>query len=572
MVKQLTYYHIFNKLPIKVGIITLKESRRFICMDYNFKEIEKFYQSKWDFSLSNDHNKCYVLEMFLYPSGKIHMGHVRNYTIGDVVARYKRAYGFNVLHPMGWDAFGLPAENAAIEHNVNPEVWTKSNIDSMRAQLKSLGFSYNWDRELSTCDPKYYKHEQKFFLDFLKHNIAYRKESWVNWDPVDQTVLANEQVINGKGWRSGAVVEKRKLSQWFLKMTDFADDLVQCLEELKDWPEKVKIMQERWIGKSEGVTIEFKIVGSEKFLKVFTTCPHTLFGASFCAVSFDHPIIQDIKLDLGAFKINENEKDYIGIYTGLNVQHPFLDKELPIYVASFVLMDYGEGAIFGCPAHDQRDLEFAQKYNLPIIQVISSDEEYMCNSEFLDGLTVKEAKNVILKKLQERSIGYRTTHYHLHDWGISRQRYWGCPIPIIYCDDCGTVPVPEEDLPVVLPKDVDFFGGGNPLDKHPTWKFVSCPQCGKSATRETDTFDTFFESSWYFAAFCSKDKSINRDACSRFMPVDYYIGGIEHAILHLLYSRFFCRALTKCGYFDIKEPFSTLITQGMTKTLCKSCL
>ncbi|WP_264706798.1 leucine--tRNA ligase [Wolbachia endosymbiont (group B) of Archips podanus] len=550
-------------------------------MKYNFKNVEKFYQNKWDFSVSKDSKKkkCYVLEMFPYPSGKIHMGHLRNYAIGDVIARYKRAHGFEVLHPIGWDAFGLPAENAARDNNINPAAWTKENIDNMRAQLKSIGLSYNWNHELSTCEPDYYKHEQKFFLDFLKHGLAYRKESWVNWDPVDQTVLANEQVVDGKGWRSGAVVEKRKLFQWFLKITDFAEDLLHCLQSLKNWPEKVKTMQERWIGKSEGATIDFEIVGLNKKLKIFTTSPHTLFGASFLAVGAEHPIVQDLKDKeirdfIGNMKAKGENDEKIGIYTGLNVRHPFLDKELPIYIANFVLMEYGEGAIFGCPAHDQRDFEFAQKYGLPIIPVVCEEtteilkEPYfgdgvMFNSEFLNGLMINEAKKVIIKKLEEKGIGKKTINYRLHDWGISRQRYWGCPIPIIHCKDCGIVPVPEKDLPVVLPTDVEFTSGGNPLDKHPTWKFVDCPKCGKQAERETDTFDTFFESSWYFAAFCSENKSINKDTCNRFMPVDYYIGGIEHAILHLLYSRFFCRALTKCGYFDVKEPFSTLITQGM---------
>ncbi|OAL98702.1 leucine--tRNA ligase [Wolbachia endosymbiont of Dactylopius coccus] len=559
-------------------------------MKYDFKSVEKFYQDKRDFSVSknSEQEKCYVLEMFPYPSGKIHMGHLRNYAIGDVIARYKRARRFEVLHPIGWDAFGLPAENAARDNNISPETWTKENIDNMRTQLKSIGLSYNWERELSTCEPDYYKHEQKFFLDFLKHGLAYRKESWVNWDPVDQTVLANEQVVDGKGWRSGAIVEKRKLSQWFLKITDFAEDLLKCLQSLKNWPEKVKTMQERWVGKSEGATIEFEIVGLNKKLKVFTTYPHTLFGASFCAVAAEHPIVQDLKngssvvipvLDTGIQEIKSKREndEKIGVYTGLNVKHPFLDKELPLYIANFVLMEYGEGAIFGCPAHDQRDFEFAQKYDLPVIPVVREEgaqaietlkEVYtgdgvMFNSEFLNGLTVSKAKEVAIKKLEEKGIGKKTINYRLHDWGISRQRYWGCPIPIIYCKDCGTVPVPEKDLPVVLPVDVEFTSGGNPLDKHPTWKFVDCPKCEKQAERETDTFDTFFESSWYFAAFCSEDKSIDKNACNRFMPVDYYIGGIEHAILHLLYSRFFCRALTKCGYFDIKEPFSTLITQGM---------
>lgn len=549
---------------------------------YDFKSVEKFYQNKWNFSANKDSEKkkCYVLEMFPYPSGKIHMGHLRNYSIGDVIARYKRASGFEVLYPIGWDAFGLPAENAARDNNVNPSVWTRDNIDNMRTQLKSLGFSYNWNRELSTCEPEYYKHEQKFFLDFLKHGLAYRKESVVNWDPVDQTVLANEQVIDGKGWRSGATVEKRKLSQWFLRISDFADDLLECLQSLKNWPEKVKTMQEHWIGKSEGVTIEFDIIGLNKKLRVFTTCSHTLFGTSFCAVALEHSIIQSIRNEeidsfIDRIKTLNESDEKIGVYTGINVKHPFLDRELPLYVANFVLMEYGEGAIFGCPAHDQRDFEFAQKYNLPIIQVVSSnsmeqvlEEAYtgngvMINSEFLNGLSVDEAKKIIIEKLEEKGIGKKTTNYRLHDWGVSRQRYWGCPIPIIYCKTCGTVPVSEKDLPVILPTDVDFFAGGNPLDKHSSWKYVNCPKCGEQAERETDTFDTFFESSWYFAAFCSENKSINEEACNRFMPVDYYIGGIEHAILHLLYSRFFCRALTKCGYFNVKEPFETLITQGM---------
>ncbi|WCR54130.1 MAG: Leucine--tRNA ligase [Wolbachia endosymbiont of Ctenocephalides orientis wCori] len=570
-------------------------------MKYDFKNVEKFYQGKWNFSVSKDNSqeKCYVLEMFPYPSGKIHMGHLRNYAIGDVIARYKRASGFNVLHPIGWDAFGLPAENAARDSNINPAAWTKENIDNMRAQLKSIGLSYNWNCELATCEPEYYKHEQKFFLDFLKQGLAYRKESWVNWDPVDQTVIANEQVVDRRGWRSGAIVERRKLSQWFLKITDFAEDLLECLQDLKNWPEKVKTMQERWIGKSEGATIEFDVIGLNKKLNVFTTYPHTLFGASFCAIAPEHPLVLDVisvldtgiqekdeipasragmtEMTIDEMKSKGESDEKIGVYTGVNVKHPFLNKELPLYIANFVLMEYGEGAIFGCPAHDQRDFEFAIKYNLPIVPVVSlSDgqkveelkEAYtgdgtMFNSEFLNGLTVNEAKEIMLKKLEEKGIGKKTTNYRLHDWGISRQRYWGCPIPIIYCKDCGIVPVPEKDLPVMLPTNVEFTSGGNPLDHHSTWRFVDCPKCGKQAERETDTFDTFFESSWYFAAFCGENKSIDKEACNHFMPVDYYIGGIEHAILHLLYSRFFCRALTKCGYFNIKEPFSTLITQGM---------
>ncbi|WP_339048893.1 leucine--tRNA ligase [Candidatus Mesenet endosymbiont of Phosphuga atrata] len=552
-------------------------------MEYDFKSVEKFFQEKWDFSIRMDSNKkkCYVLEMFPYPSGNIHMGHLRNYAIGDVISRYKRACGFNVFHPIGWDAFGLPAENAARDNKIDPAVWTQNNISNMKKQLKSIGLSYNWEHELSTCDHEYYKHEQKFFLSFLRAGLAYRKEAWVNWDPIDQTVLANEQVVNGKGWRSGAIVEKRKLSQWFLKITDFADDLLEYIEALKGWPEKVKLMQKQWIGRSEGFIISFDIVGSDKKLEVFTTCPHTLFGASFCAVAPQHPILQDI-MNTEVLKYIQDcdepseKTEKIGVYTGIDVKHPFLDEELPIYVANFVLMEYGTGAIFGCPAHDQRDLDFAHKYNLKVTAVIRpndaeaieiKDKPYledgiMFNSDFLNGLSVEEAKQKIITKLEGKGMCRKEINYRLHDWGISRQRYWGCPIPIIYCKVCGTVPVPEKELPVTLPTDVDFTSG-NPLKSHPTWKYTNCPKCGDKAERETDTFDTFFESSWYFAAFCSKDKGIDKDACDRFLPVDYYIGGIEHAILHLLYSRFFCRALSKCGYLDIKEPFSTLITQGM---------
>lgn len=545
-------------------------------MEYDFKSVEKFFQEKWDFSSQNNKKKCYVLEMFPYPSGNIHMGHLRNYAIGDVISRYKRARGFNVFHPIGWDAFGLPAENAARDNKIDPAIWTQNNINNMKKQLKSIGLSYNWERELSTCDPQYYKHEQKFFLGFLKAGLAYRKEAWVNWDPIDQTVLANEQVVNGKGWRSGAIVEKRKLSQWFLKITDFADDLLECIKALKGWPEKVKLMQKQWIGRSEGFIISFDIVGSDKKLEVFTTSPHTLFGASFCAVAPQHPILQNIinTEDIQDCNNSTDKAEKIGVYTGINVKHPFLNEELPVYVANFVLMECGTGAIFGCPAHDQRDLDFARKYNLKVTAVIRpndaeaveiKDKPYledgiMFNSDFLDGLQVEEAKQKIIAKLESKCR--KETNYRLHDWGISRQRYWGCPIPIIYCKTCGIVPVPEEELPIILPTDVDFTSG-NPLKSHPTWKYTNCPQCGDKAERETDTFDTFFESSWYFAAFCSKDKGIDKDACNRFLPVDYYIGGIEHAILHLLYSRFFCRALSKCGYLNIKEPFSTLITQGM---------
>ncbi|QLK57720.1 leucine--tRNA ligase [Ehrlichia ruminantium] len=556
-------------------------------MHYDFKEVERDVQEKWDFTVNVKDVQCYVLEMFPYPSGNIHMGHLRNYTIGDVIARYKRACGLHVFHPIGWDAFGLPAENAALSYNISPQVWTRKNIDNMRSQLKSIGLSYNWDKEFATCDAEYYKYEQEFFLDFLKYGLAYRKESLVNWDPVDQTVLANEQVIDGRGWRSGAIIEKRKLSQWFLKITDFAAELLDDLKLLNQWPEKVKLMQERWIGKSEGVIIDFKIVGINEVLQVFTTSPHTLFGASFIAVSFDHPILKyvnDVQLiqlidsfdrkDLiDESSINTVEK--FGINSGLVARHPLLDVDLPIYVANFVLMNYGTGAVFCCPAHDQRDFDFAKKYSLPIKQVIFPEQNIdlereayvgsgiMGCSGFLDGMTVDDAKKSIIEKLISLGICKKQVYYRLHDWGISRQRYWGCPIPIIYCKKCGIVPVDKKDLPITLPEDIDFTKSGNPLDNHPTWKYTKCPSCGADAKRETDTFDTFFESSWYFAAFCGIGKGIDKDVCNKLLPVDYYIGGIEHAVLHLLYSRFFCRALTRCGYFDVKEPFSSLITQGM---------
>ena len=555
-------------------------------MRYDFKKVEQDVQKKWNFCINVKEAQCYVLEMFPYPSGNIHMGHLRNYTIGDVIARYKRACGVGVFHPIGWDAFGLPAENAALSYSIDPHTWTENNINNMRRQLKSIGLSYNWDKELATCDASYYKHEQAFFLDFFKCGLAYRRESLVNWDPVDQTVLANEQVIDGRGWRSGAVVEKRKLFQWFLRITDFAEELLDDLETLDQWPEKVKLMQERWIGKSQGVVIDFEVLNINKTLQVFTTCPHTLFGASFVAVSFDHPILQYVNDSKIVQLINDFDRKNVvsdvsspiekfGINSGLVVKHPLLNINLPVYVVNFVLMDYATGAIFGCPAHDQRDFEFARKYFLPIKQVIFPEvdvnlekEAYvgsgvMKNSEFLNNMTVDKAREAIIDKLILLGIGKKVTYYRMHDWGISRQRYWGCPIPIIYCEKCGTVPVNKEDLPVTLPEDVDFTKSGNPLDNHPTWKYVKCPSCGVDAERETDTFDTFFESSWYFAAFCGIDNGIDRGTCNMLLPVNYYVGGIEHAVLHLLYSRFFCRALTKCGYFNIKEPFSYLITQGM---------
>ena len=577
---------------------------------YNFRETETKWQSAWrehkTFAVSVDvaRPKYYVLEMFPYPSGRIHMGHVRNYTLGDVVARLKRAQGFNVLHPMGWDAFGLPAENAAIQNNTHPAKWTQQNIETMKAQLKTMGLSYDWDREIATCDAKYYKHEQKMFLDFLKNGIAYRKESWVNWDKVDNTVLANEQVIDGKGWRTGAAVEKKKLSQWFLKITDYAEDLLSELENLERWPDKVRIMQENWIGRSEGAQVFFELKDRDDKLEIYTTRPDTLFGASFMAIAANHQLALEISANNAEMKafiakcnalgtseaaIESAEKE--GFDTGLKALHPFnAAQELPIYIANFVLMEYGTGAIFACPAHDQRDLDFARKYKLPVIPVVAPkdiagtpkeeafikdlgqtgleafvDDGIAVNSEFLNGLEVSAAKKAAIKKLQDLGAGEGTVQYRLRDWGVSRQRYWGCPIPIIRCDDCGEVPVPEKDLPVELPKDVDLTVAGNPLDAHPTWKHVKCPTCGNDAVRETDTFDTFFESSWYFSRFTSPDSegAFDPDAADYWLPVDQYIGGIEHAVLHLLYSRFFTRALKDCGYIGIKEPFAGLMTQGM---------
>lgn len=570
--------------------------------NYHFKDVESRWQRYWDekqtyatnsLDTESAKQKYYVLEMFPYPSGRIHMGHLRNYTIGDVIARYKMASGYHVLHPMGWDAFGLPAENAALERGIHPADWTYKNIAEMRQQLKSIGFSYDWQREIATCDPAYYQHEQKMFLEFLKHGLAYQKEALVNWDPVDQTVLANEQVVDGRGWRSGAVVERKKLRQWFLKITHFADELLKGLDSLTGWPDKVRLMQEKWIGKSTGLRIYFQVKGSDQPLEIYTTRPETIFGASFCAISPYHPLsialsqknkeiadfIQECnQLGMAEELLEKTEKK--GIDTGLKIIHPF-DKtiELPLYIANFVLMEYGTGAIFACPAHDQRDLEFARKYQLPVTLVVApldqpnltvENEAYtgpghMVNSDFLNGKTMTEAKEIICDKIEQQQLGTRTTQYRLRDWGISRQRYWGCPIPIIYCPDCGTVPVPEKDLPVTLPKDVDFTKSGNPLDRHPSFKHTSCPHCQKPAIRETDTFDTFFESSWYFARFCSptSPEGIDAKQADFWLPVDQYIGGVEHAVLHLLYARFFTRSLETCGRLTTTEPFKGLLTQGM---------
>lgn len=573
---------------------------------YNAKETETKWQRVWDdadcFAVTEDRTKpkYYVLEMFPYPSGRIHMGHVRNYTIGDVIARYKRARGFNVLHPMGWDAFGLPAENAAIEKKVPPGSWTYENIAIMRDQLKTMGLSLDWSREIATCHPEYYRHEQKMFLDFLKAGLVYRKESWVNWDPVDHTVLANEQVIDGRGWRSGALVEKRKLPQWVFKITAFADELLDDLATLDRWPEKVRVMQHNWIGRSEGAHVRFAFTdtalsaGAEN-IEVFTTRPDTLFGASFCALSPNHPFVGELaerdeaaaafvaecnRMGTSEEAIEKAEK--LGYDTGLKVKHPLDPQiELPVFIANFVLMEYGTGAIFGCPGHDQRDLDFARKYGLTVTPVVLpadadaasftiGDEAYtgdgkIFNSRFLDGLGVEDAKRRVIEELESLQVGSGTIQFRLRDWGVSRQRYWGCPIPVIHCDDCGIVPVPEENLPVELPEDVSFDKPGNPLDHHPSWKHTSCPICGKDALRETDTFDTFTESSWYFARFCSPraDTAMDRDAVDYWLPVDQYIGGVEHAVLHLLYSRFFTRALKRCGYLDLEEPFAGLFTQGM---------
>ena len=579
---------------------------------YNPCEAEPHWQAQWEerglfHANENDPRpKYYVLEMFPYPSGHIHMGHVRNYTMGDVVARYMRARGQNVLHPMGWDAFGLPAENAAIERGVHPAKWTYDNIATMRRQLKSMGLSLDWSRELATCDLDYYHQQQKLFLDLLAVRLVDRKKRRVNWDPVDQTVLANEQVIDGRGWRSGALVEQREQPEWVFKITDYAQDLLDALGTLDRWPDKVRLMQTNWIGRSEGLLVRFEMAreavgpAGQDVMEVFTTRPDTMFGASLLGLAPDHPLSKaiagrDAKAaefiaecqhhGPSAAEIETQEKK--GYDTGLRVKHPVIEgAELPVYIANFILMEYGTGAIFGCPAHDQRDLEFARAYGLPVVPVVLppgadvrtfaiGDEAYtgdgtLINSAFLDGLSVEDAKEKIAEYLTKKSVrgapqGERRTAFRLRDWGISRQRYWGCPIPMIHCDKCGIVPVPQKDLPVKLPEDVTFDGAGNPLDRHPTWKHVTCPQCGGAATRETDTMDTFVDSSWYFARFCSPHarEPVDSNAVGYWLPVDQYIGGVEHAILHLLYARFFTRAMHKAGHSPIDEPFKGLFTQGM---------
>jgi len=564
---------------------------------------DRRWQARWEEERSfaadsaSSKPKTYVLEMFPYPSGRIHMGHVRNYTMGDVIARYRRMQGHEVLHPMGWDAFGMPAENAAMERKVHPGEWTSANIATMRDQLKRLGFALDWDRELATCDPAYYGQEQALFLDLFIAGLVYRKESEVNWDPVDMTVLANEQVIDGKGWRSGAPVERRKLAQWFLKITDFADDLLDALATLDAWPEKVRIMQENWIGRSKGLQFRFELAnapaGSDR-IEVFTTRPDTIFGSSFVAVAPDHPLAlaaAETDSSAAAFiaecrsggtsaaEIETAEKK--GYKISVEAIHP-LDPEwrLPVFIANFVLMEYGTGAIFGVPGHDQRDFEFAKQYHLPIKRVVASsgdvasepigdEAESMAglavNSHFLNGLTTEQAAAEVIRRAEEAGWGCGTVQYRLRDWGVSRQRYWGTPIPIIHCVACGAVPVPRDQLPVVLPEDVSFDVPGNPLDRHPTWKHVSCPSCGGKATRETDTLDTFVDSSWYFIRFASQpgDKPFDRAEAEKWLPVAQYIGGVEHAILHLLYARFWTRALQRLGQIGISEPFKGLFTQGM---------
>ncbi len=586
---------------------------------YNPRVAEPRWQKAWDeaklFEASNDDGrpKYYVLEMFPYPSGRIHIGHTRNYTMGDVVARYKRAKGYNVLHPMGWDAFGMPAENAAMQNKVHPKEWTYQNIAVMRDQLKTFGLSLDWSREFATCDVDYYHRQQMLFVDFFEKGLVTRKTSKVNWDPVDQTVLANEQVIDGRGWRSGAEVEQRELAQWFFKITDYAQDLVDAIDDLDQWPEKVRLMQRNWIGRSEGMLVRWALTeesapggmnegtneGTNE-LEVYTTRPDTLFGASFMAIAADHPLAKTLSADnaeLAAFceecrrmgtsaaALETAEKK--GFDTGVRVRHPF-DPEwtLPVYVANFVLMDYGTGAIFGCPSGDQRDLDFANKYGLPVTPVVMpegadaatfqiteeafTDDGVMINSRFLDGMKPKAAFEEVANRLSSetingRPVGERKVNFRLRDWGVSRQRYWGCPIPMIHCDDCGVVPVPKADMPVKLPDDIEFDRPGNPLDRHPTWKHVKCPKCGSDARRETDTMDTFVDSSWYFARFTApwENDPTNPEAANEWLPVDQYIGGIEHAILHLLYSRFFTRAMRDTGHLSLAEPFKGLFTQGM---------
>ena len=574
-------------------------------MRYNAKVTEPKWQFAWEKSQSfkatpDTRDKYYVLEMFPYPSGRIHMGHVRNYTMGDVVARYKSATGFNVLHPMGWDAFGMPAENAAMEKNVHPGDWTYQNIADMRAQLKPMGLSIDWSREFATCDPEYYGQQQSMFIDMMSKGLVYRKNAVVNWDPVDMTVLANEQVENGKGWRSGALVERKELTQWFFKISEYSDELLSALDNLENWPEKVRTMQKNWIGKSQGLQFDFKTSGAPKGfekLEVYTTRPDTLFGASFAAISCDHPLAKELEknnTDITNFNLECRQigttqealetAEKKGYNTGITVTHPFNDAwEMPVFIANFILMGYGTGAIFGCPAHDQRDLDFARKYDLIVTPVVCptdqnpdtfsiKEEAYtgvgnLINSRFLDGLTIEEGKSEVIRRISEQGMGQATINYRLRDWGVSRQRYWGCPIPVIHCEKCGVIAEKKENLPITLPKDVSFDKPGNPLDRHEEWRNCKCPSCGSSALRETDTMDTFVDSSWYYARFTAPDSMTptSEKEANYWMNVDQYIGGVEHAILHLLYSRFFARAMNATGHLPKKaiEPFNALFTQGM---------
>ncbi len=563
---------------------------------YNIKDTETKWQKRWTdvkaFEVTEDSSKpkYYVLAMLPYPSGRIHIGHVRNYTLSDVVARYRKAQGFNVVNPMGWDAMGLPAENAAMERNVHPSDWTYSNIAQMKAQMLSMGLAIDWSREVATCHPKYYKHQQKMFLDLYKNDLVYRKESMVNWDPIDNTVLANEQVVDGKGWRTGAPVERRKLNQWFFRITKYADKLLDGIQTLERWPEKVRLMQENWIGKSQGAQFKFDLTTTKGDIEVYTTRPDTLFGASFVGLAFDHPLAKELASGKAGFDdfvkqcqatgtseaaIEQAEK--IGFDTGHKVAHPFIaGKELPVYLANFILMDYGTGAIFGCPAHDERDFEFATKYSLPILPVVDmpADEKLpytghgkIINSDFLNGKDVDAAKADAIAELEKQGRGTGVTKYRLRDWGAVRQRYWGCPVPFIHCESCGVVPVPETQLPVELPHDINYDAPGNPLDRHPAWKHTACPKCSGKATRETDTMDTFVDSSWYYLRYLdarNESEAFSKKATDYWGAVDQYIGGVEHAVLHLLYSRFWTRALRDCGYaVPADEPFTGLFTQGM---------
>ncbi len=576
---------------------------------YNHRTTEPKWRAAWAEArifeageINPDQPKAYVLEMFPYPSGRLHMGHVRNYAMGDVVARYKKLKGYNVLHPMGWDAFGMPAENAAMQRGVHPKGWTYDNIAAMKKQFELLGLSLDWSREFATCDPEYYAQQQRIFIAMMEKGLVYRKTSKVNWDPVDMTVLANEQVVDGKGWRSGAEVETRELEQWFFKITDYADDLLDAVLKLENWPEKVRLMQANWIGKSRGATIRWPIVGDAAkthgdTIEVFTTRPDTLYGASFLAIAPDHAITKTLAKDNAAIEAFQKEcaklgtseeaiekAPKLGIDLGIKVRHPFdPDWEIPVYAANFVLSTYGSGAVFGSPAGDQRDLDFARKYGLTVNPVVLppdadaashtiADEAYtgpgtIYNSDFLNGLSTTDAIEAAIKKLEELGLGEGATTYRLRDWGVSRQRYWGCPIPVVKCPSCGTLPVPDDQLPVRLPDDVTFDVPGNPLERHPTWKHTNCPKCGDEAVRETDTLDTFADSSWYFARFAAPSDTapVDQEAAAYWLPVDQYIGGVEHAVLHLLYSRFFMRAMRDCGLIPLTagEPFAALFTQGM---------